>query len=336
MREFVTRFREVAFVLVLVHVVGVMGYVLIEGWSLFDALYMTVITLGTVGYGETHPLSNAGRVFTIGLIFVGIGSFTYALSTLAAFLVEAHVFGLWRKRRMDRHISALEDHIIVCGGGETAFHIVQELVQTRTPFVIIERDASQEERLQQFAEQALYIIGDASDSSILRQARVETARGLVACMSDDKENLFAVYEARDLNPKLRIVSRLVNDEAKHKLVRAGANGVVPMERIGALRLASEVLRPHVVSVLDVMLREPGLVRVQEIEVGEGAAGQTLKDLNLSDHAGVIIFALREGGTLRHVFNPPPDRVLAKGDVLIGCADPGQLEVARRIGRDGRP
>jgi voltage-gated potassium channel len=332
----IARLRDIAFLLLLVQVLGVVGYVLIEDWSLLDALYMTVITLGTVGYGETNPLSQGGRIFTIGLIYIGIGAFTYALSTLAAFWVEAHVFGAWRKRRMEQQIASLKDHVIVCGGGETAFHIAQELSQTLTPFVVIERDASEEERLQQFATDALYLIGDASDGAMLRRARIDTARALVACMSDDKENLFTVFEARDMNPDLRIVSRLVDDDARHRLVRAGADAIVPMQRIGALRIASEALRPHVVSVLDVMLREPGQIRVQEIQVGSGAAGSALSDVQIGERAGVTIFALREAETLHHVFNPPPSRVLVEGDVLIGCADPHQLEVARRLARTGRP
>lgn len=329
-----SRFREIAILLVLIHLVGVLGYVFIEGWSLFDAFYMTVITLGTVGYGETHPLSTGGRVFTIGLIFVGIGTFAYALSSVTAFWVEAHIFGLWRKRRMERRIAELHDHIIVCGGGNTASHIAEELLLTRTPFVIIERDATMEDRIRNMDDDVLYIIGDASDEAVLRQARIDTARGLVTCMPDDKDNLFTVFEARGLNPSLRIVSRLTNDEARGKLIRAGADGIVPMQRIGALRIASEVLRPHVVSVLDVMLREPGLIRVQEMEVGSGAAGKTLAELGMADRIGVTIFAMRDAESLRHTFNPPGDRVLREGDVLIGCADPDQLEAAREVARNG--
>jgi voltage-gated potassium channel len=328
------RLRELAILLVLLHVIGIAGYMSIEGWSFLDAFYMTVITLGTIGYGETHPLSAAGRIFTIGLIFVGIGTFTYALSTVAALWVDAHVLGLWGKRRMEQRIAALKDHIIICGGGDTGYHVAQELQQTRTPFVVIERDESQAARLREFGNDVLFILGDASDAAVLRHARIDSARGLVTCMSDDKENLFTVFEARDMNPSLRIVSRLVDDESRARLVRAGADGIVPMQRIGALRIASEVLRPHVVSVLDVMLREPSLIRVQEMEVGAGATGQSLAALRMHERAGVTIFALREAGTLRHVFNPPPDRVLAAGDVLIGCADPDQLETARRIATNG--
>jgi len=332
--NFFARPVKIAVLVVLINVLGAVGYMLIEGWSPFDAFYMTVITLGTVGYGETHPLSTEGRVFTIGLIFVGIGAFTYAVSTVAAFWVDAHVLGMWGKRRMEQRISELTDHIIVCGGGDAGYHVAQELLQTRTPFVIIEREASQEARLREFGDDVLFIIGDASDTSVLHEARIEFARGLVACMSDDRENLFTVIEARDLNPSLRIVSRLVEEDARRRLARAGADGIVPMLRIGALRLASEVLRPNVVSVLDVMLREPHPIRVQEMVVGAGAACKTLADLRMQERAGVTIFALREAGSLHHVFNPPPDRALSEGDVLIGCADPDQLVIAQRIAKDG--
>lgn len=328
--NFRARLREVIILLVGIHLFGTAGYVLVEGWSIFDALYMTVITIGTVGYGETRPLSTSGRVFTIVLILFGIGTFTYVISSATAFWVESHVFGLWGKRRMERHIANLKDHVIVCGGGDTAVHIARELEQTRTPFVIIEWNADEAERLRQIGDDALFIVGDATDAEVLSRARLNRARGLIACMPNDKDNLFTVLEAREMNPAMRIVARLVNDDARQKLVKAGADAVIPMQRIGALRMASEMLRPHVVSVLDVMLREPSAIRVQEIPVGPIAAGKTLAELRLHEAAGITIFAMREAGSLRHGFNPPPDRLLQAGDVLIGCADPDQLETARRI------
>jgi voltage-gated potassium channel len=153
-------------------------------------------------------------------------------------------------------------------------------------------------------------------------------------MADDRENLLTVFEARHLNPAVRIVSRLVSDDAHQRLLRAGADSIVPMQRIGALRLASEILRPHVVSVLDQMLREPGQMRVQQIPVGLAGAGKTLSSLRLQEQAGVIIFAIRQSGSLRHVFNPAPDTVIEEGDVLIGCAEPDQLETARQLAGSG--
>jgi voltage-gated potassium channel len=330
----VRRFVQLTLILLGVLAFGTVGYVVIEGWSVFDALYMTVITIGTVGYGETRTLNTDGRIFTIGLIFVGIGAFTYALSSITASVVEARVFDLWGKRRMERRIEALNDHIIVCGGGDTALHIARELDQTRTPFVVIESDSTQAERLRTVANDPLFIVGDASESESLRRARITTARGLIAALPDDKDNLYTVLEARELNPSARIVTRIVNEEARQRLTKAGADAIVPMRRIGALRIASEMLRPHVVSVLDVMLREPGDIRVQEIPVCGSVAGQTLASLKLQERVGITVFAMREAGNLHHLFNPPPSRVLHDGDVLIACAEPEQLLTARQIAAGG--
>ena len=309
---------------------GTAGYVLIEGWNAFDALYMTVITVASVGFGEVHPLSTIGRAFTIGLIIVGLGSVAYGLSAITAFLVEGNLLHLWENRRMERRISELRDHIIVCGGGETGRHIALELVKAGAPFLLIDIDQREEPALQKLGRDLLYIIGDATDADVLRAARAETARGLIACMPSDKDNLFTLLTARELNPRLRLVSSVTSDDARSKLLKVGADAVVSSIAIGALRLASEMLRPHVVSVLDAMLREPGDVRVQEIVAGPGVAGQPLGTLALRERVGIIVFALRSGTTQRHHFNPPPETTIEAGDVLIACADPGQLQAARQI------
>ena len=317
-----------------VTITGTAGYVLIERWPVFDALYMTIITLGSVGYGEVHPLSMPGRAFTIGLIIVGLGIVAYGLSTITALWVEGDLSHHWEKRRMERQIANLTNHVVVCGGGETGRHIIRELLAARTPFVCIEQDTEHSETLGRLGPDVLYIIGDATETDVLRQAQIERAQGLILSMPADKDNLFAVLTARELNPRLRIVSRVSGESARARLLKAGADAVVSNKSIGALRLASEMLRPHVVSVLDAMLREPSGVRVQEIAVGSGAAGRSLAGLQLDQRAGVIVFALREAATQRHFFNPPGERALALGDVLIACADAAQLETARRIATEG--
>jgi voltage-gated potassium channel len=329
-----SRVRQIVVILIILHVIGVTGYMLIEGWSFMDALYMTVITLGTVGYGETNTLDTAGRIFTIFFILVGIGAFTYAISTMAAFWVDFRLFERLERRQMDRRIAQLRDHIIVCGGGDSALHIVRELLQTRTPFVVVEINPAREQTLDDFDERMHYVIGDASDTQVLERAGVARARGLISCLPDDKDNLFTVIQARDLNPTMRIVTRIRQESIRPKLDKAGADAIVLSQRIGALRLASEMMRPHVVSVLDVMLRQQGDVRVEEFPVGQGAAGKTIDELRLQTRAGVIVFAMRQVGSLQHLFNPPSDRVLQEGDVLIGCADPDQLMIARRVTASG--
>ncbi|MBI1847879.1 MAG: potassium channel family protein [Candidatus Rokubacteria bacterium] len=313
---------------------GTAGYVAIEGWPVFDALYMTVTTVSSVSYGEIHPLSTTGRVFTLGLIVVGLGTVLYGLSAITAFWVEGDLSHMWERRKMARRIADLHGHIIVCGGGDTGRHILRELLETRTAFVCVERDPGQEPALQKLGEDVTYIIGDATDADVLRAAGIGRARGLISSMPSDKDNLFAILTARELNPGLRIVSRVLADDTRSRLLRAGADAVVFNKNIGALRLASELLRPHVVGVLDAMLRETTAVRVEEILVGAGAAGLALGGLKLQERTGVVVFAFRERDTGRYGFNPAPDRVLHEGDVLIACADPDQLTAARAVARDG--
>jgi voltage-gated potassium channel len=328
--ELRTRLATILLFVAGVTALGIAGYMLIEGWSAFDALYMTVITVASVGFGEVHPLSTAGRAFTMGLIVVGLGTVAYGLSSVTAFWVEGNLLHLWENRKMERRISELRDHIIVCGGGETGRHIAQELIKTRTPFVVIDIDPRQEGALHKAGKDLPYIIGDATEGEVLRGARIEAAQGLIACMPSDKDNLFTLLTARELNPRIRLVSSVSSDDARPKLVRAGADAVVSGKAIGALRLASEMVRPHVVSVLDSMLREPGAVRVQEIAVGPGSAGQSLAGLRLQERIGIIVFALRSAKTQRHHFNPAPETTLAAGDVLIACASNEQLDAARKV------
>jgi len=325
-----TRFLIILILLVAVAGLGTVGYMLIEHWTAFDSLYMTVITVASVGFNEVHPLSTAGRAFTMALIVVGLGTVAYGLSTITALWVEGDLMHLWENRRMERRISGLREHIILCGGGETGRHIAQELGKTNTPFVIIDIDPRQERALQKFGQDLLYIIGDATDGDVLRAAQIETARGLIASLPSDKDNLFTLLTARELNPRLRLVSAVSSDDARSKLLRAGADAVVSGKAIGALRLASEMIRPHVVSFLDAMLREPGALRVQEIPVGAAGAGQSLGALKLQERVGIVVFALISGKLLRHHFNPTPDTTLEAGDVLIACASHEQFEEARKL------
>src|SRR5437867_782799 len=327
--------RLLHIVLLLVAVIGggTVGYVVIEGWSAFDALYMTVTTVSSVGYGEVHPLSKTGRAFTLVLIVAGLGTVLYGLSAITAFWVEGDLSHMWEKRKMERRIASLSDHIIVCGAGETGRHIAIEFVRTGEPFILIEVDPDKEMALRKLGPSVVYVIGDATDGDVLRQAGVDRARGLIGAMPSDKDNLFTILTARELNPRLRIVSRIMGEDSRAKLLKAGADAVVSNKSIGALRLASEMVRPHVVGVLDAMLRAPGAVRVQQIAVDSTLTGRALSKLRLQERAGVVIFAIR-GREGRTEFNPPPDRELAAGDVLIACADPQQLAAAQAIVKEG--
>ncbi len=328
------RLVQILLLLITVLVFGTAGYVLVEGFSVFDALYMTVITVASVGFGEIpRELSTAGRAFTMVLIVVGLGSMAYGLSAVTAFWVEGDIANIWEKRKMDARIAKLRDHIVLCGAGHTGRHIAGELLKTRTPFVLIENNAAEEEAVKRLGDKILYIIDDATNTDVLKRAQIEHARGLIACMPADKDNVFTLLSAREMNASMRIVTRIVSDEARPALLRAGADAVVSIPIIGALRLASVMLRPAVVTVLDAMLREPGDVRVEEIAVGDTIAGQSLAALKLSERVGITVFAIRQASGA-HRFNPRPDHVLEAGDVLIACANPEQLRSARRIASGG--
>src|SRR3989304_975804 len=198
---------------------------LVEGWNFFDSLFMTVTTLATVGYGEIHPLSPAGRVFTIFLILVGVGALTYGLTAGTAFVVEGSLTGIIGRKKMETEIKRLKDHIILCGIGETGRHVVEEFLKVRIPFVIIERDRDRIKQVEKIGS-VLYIEGDATDDETLSQARIHEARGLVTALPQDPDNLFVTLTARGLNPRLRIVAKLVAPESRPKLAQAGAGRIV--------------------------------------------------------------------------------------------------------------
>jgi voltage-gated potassium channel len=328
------RIAQIVLLLVSVVAFGTAGYALIEGFGFFDSLYMTLITVASVGFGEIpRDLTTAGRGFTMVLIVVGLGAMAYGLSAITALWIEADIYHVWEKRKMDARIAQLENHIVVCGGGQTGRHIAGELLKTRTPFVVIEVNPAEEEAIRKVSDDVLYILGDANDPDVLRAARVPVACGLITCMAADKDNVFTLLSARELNPSMRTVSRLVADEARGALMRAGADAIVSIPTIGALRLASVMLRPVVVSVLDAMLREPGDVRVDEVVVGPRVGGQALGGLKLQERLGIVVFAVRQADG-HHTFNPSPHHVVREGDVLIACASPDQVRGARKLLTEG--
>lgn len=313
----------------LVFAVGVVGYAALAGpgYGPLDAIYMTVITLTTVGYGETIDLSQnpAGRVFTVILLVVGVGSFVYFFSNLTAFMVEGHLDALLRGRRMKNQIDKLRGHYIVCGVGATGEHIVRELVMTQRPFVAVDADEARLRAIEaQLGIEFPSVVGDATDDDTLRAAGIERAAGLAACIAADKDNLIVTVSARLLNPGLRIISRCIEDHIGQKIRQAGADAIVSPNTIGGLRIVSELVRPTVVSFLDTMLRDrqEGL-RVEELPIAagnplEGTPVGALRARGLQD---VLVVALRavDGSW---VFNPDDERVLAAGSTLIYMGGPG--------------
>ena len=327
--SFEHRIWKLIVALALTFLVGIIGYELIEGWNLLDATYMTVITLATIGYGETHPLSDNGRVFTMFLILGGMTTVSYGALTITAMVADGELARVHKRRRMDKAISHLQGHHIVCGFGTTGAHIARELLATGREVVIVERASETLESLQsrqslaerlgsdQANARVHYVAGDAASDHTLIQAGIHRAAGLFCTLGSDKDNLFVVLTARGLNEHIRIVSQCEDDETESKLRRAGADGIVSAKRIGGLRMASEMLRPAVVSFLDQMLRDPQGYRFEEVELKAGASvlGRPFQDSPAGRDTVVRLVAVAEasGG---FTYNQPADLRLAAGQRLV--------------------
>lgn len=308
---------------------GTLGFHFLEGWGWLDSLYTTVVTLGTVGFGDFTPKDPMGKVFMIFLILFGLGVISYTVVELTAFVVEGHLNRMLRLRRVDNMIKKVSGHYIVCGAGKTGKHIVAELVKNKVPFVVIDRDV---ERLDDpEIHKHPHITGDATDDAVLERAGIKKAKALAAALETDEANLFLLLTAKNLNHDLRIVTKVVNDAAKPKLLRAGAAAVVAPNFIGGLRLASEMLRPNVVSFLDIMLRHSEGYRFEEATIKEGspAGGKTLRHLDLFGKFGINPVAIRDGGKTFH-YNPHPDHKLKVGDTLVVIAEPDKLAKLRKF------
>ena len=318
--------------LALVYGVGVTGYMVLERWSFEDASYMTVITVATVGYGEVRPLDHAGRWFTMALILGGMGTLLYALSSLTAFIVEGELGSLLRRSKMTKQIGKLDGHFIVCGAGRVGACILTELVKTGNKVVVVDQEPTHLEAWRDKDPGVLVLEGDATSDAVLESAGVVRAKGLLASLHADKDNLFVVLSARSLSPGLRIVARADEESSRDKLMKAGADAVVFPHHIGGLRMASEMLRPNVVDFLDTMLREKsGALRVEEVqlEAACGLEGRSLSEADVGGRTGAVLVALRHPDR-RFEFNPASSRVLAAGDVLVVIGDRDQVASLRRL------
>ncbi len=318
------RLAIILILLLMIIISGVVGYEVIEKWGLLDSIYMVVITLASVGYSETHPLSDAGRVFTVFLILGGMGVLFYSLSTITMFIVEGELQDALRRRRMNKQVQDLNDHYIICGSGETGKNIVGELVKTKRDFVVIEQSIDNIKQLNE--PNLVYIEGDATEDAILIEAGIKKAKGLVSALPSDRDNLFVVLTARELNPDLRIVSRCIEEESESKLRKAGADSVVSPNIIGGLRMASELIRPATVSFLDIMLRgEEKALRVEEARIGPDShlIGKSIGEAKIPQKTGLLIVALNKEGQ-DYQFNPSSSIKLAANDVLIVIGSPEQV------------
>lgn len=231
---------------------GVIGYKILLDLSILDALYMTVITISTVGYAEVGVMDTEAKIFSILLIFVSIGTVGYLFSTIISYLVEGDLKTAWRRRKMESNLTELRDHYIICGAGETGLNAIKQFQSSKVDFVVIDND---EGKVRDLVEENIYAVhGDATQDFVLDKARIKTAKGLITSLSTDAQNVYTVLTARQMNPDLYIVSRAIDKGAAGKLKKAGANNTISPNEIGGTRMASLMLRPNVISFLDVITR----------------------------------------------------------------------------------
>ena len=328
MRQFVTRLIFIAALLVAIIIFGTVGFVVVEGWSLFDSFYMTMITLTTVGYGEVHPLSRAGRWFASLLMLTGVSTVFVSLAVLGETLLRMEMADYFGQRRRDRMLKDISGHYIVCGAGRVGRSVIQQLLRSDVTVVLIDNTV---ERARWATDKGVItLVGDATKDEVLRQARVETAQGLVTAIASDAENVYVALSAKVLNPQLVIAARASDDQAEEKLRRAGATTVfTPYSYIGH-RLAQSMLRPHVATFLDVAsaFRQSSDLdlEIEQIQIGPSSpvVSFTLEQLRLGSIYGVIVLAIqRKNGTMQ--FNPSADLRIEAGDVLITMGERPKLK-----------
>lgn len=317
---------------IIVLAVGTAGYMVIEKWTFLECIYMTVITIATVGFQEVRPLSEIGRIFTIFLILTGDGILLYALSALVAFIVEGELFDKFRRKKMKEKIEDLYEHYIVCGSTGPSEYIINEFIRTQQPFVIIENNPGRIKELKEKTD-ILFLEGDASEDEILKDAGVSHAKGLISALPTDKDNLFVVLTAHSLNRNMRIVSLAFDETSDPKLRRAGANSVITPNSIGGMRMASEMIRPAVVTFLDRMLyKKDATLRVEEalIPKNSGLIGKTLGEAKVGEKTGLIIIAIRDGRSGDYHYNPGSGTLIKAEDVLITIGTPEQVKNLREL------
>jgi voltage-gated potassium channel len=329
--------RYAVLLLLIIVITGTLGYSLIEAWPLLDSLYMTVITITTVGFGEVRELSGTGKLFTIALIIGSVGIVAYLVTLVAGVVVEGEIRRIMGRRKLEKAINRLKDHYIICGYGRIGAYICQEFRDEGLPFVIIER----EEKVIQGMEEGglVYIRGDATDEKTLIDAGVERAKGLITAVASDADNLYITLTARELNPDLYILSRATDENAQKKLLTAGANKVVSPYLIGAHRMAMALLRPAVVDFMEIAMHERSLeLQLEEIRVHtiDQLASTTLRDSGIRSDLDLIVVAVKKTSG-QMIYNPSSETRIEPGDILITIGEKKNLEkLEQLVGFEAKP
>jgi voltage-gated potassium channel len=311
------------------------GFRLIEGWSLAESLYATVQTVTTVGYGDFPPQTTAGRIFASLFMFFGIGIVAYVLTSTVQRIVQSELLAAFGERWRQREMDKLRNHFIICGAGRVGSRIIREMERLQVPFVAIESDAQKVAELIAHGEHV--IVRDATLEESLRDAGVERARGLAACLPDDADNVYVVLTARDLNHNLHIVARAVEEQAEAKLIRAGANRVVAPTIIGSHRMAHALMKPAVADFMDSITAENLDLGFEQLEVAPNSiyVGKKISATNIRSELNIVIVAIRHRQGEMNI-NPSGDAIIEAGDILVAIGHANSLarlnDLARGINK----
>ena len=323
------RIGYIAACLVGVIMLGTAGYTLLEGWSLVESFYMTMITVTTVGFNEVREMSTTGRMFTVALMILGVGTLFYGIAIIAEVRFEERIRHIFGRRKLVKELDRLENHHIICGYGRIGSTVAAEYAREALPHVIIESDESIISHLDQ--EGQLVILGDATLDETLAEAHVEKAKSLVCALATDAENVFVTLTARALNPELFILSRAALESSIGKMQAAGADHVVSPYIMGGMRMAQSVLRPKLASFLDEVTGHATTdLDFDEVTVPEGSnlVGMALRESKISQETGVYLLSIRHNsGEMR--FNPGPDFEIQARDHLYALGTPEEVESLRR-------
>ncbi len=342
--DITTRLKRIILIIIAIILVGTLGYKLVgvENTSWLDALYMTAITITTVGYQDVIGAGNttAGKVFTIIYVFLSVGTIFYLFTALASYMVEGEVRRVFRRRSMEKRIEKMKGHYIVCGIGMVGLYIVHELNETKRPQIAVDSDAAQLELLKGRNIDVPMLLGDATENELLEKAMVRQAKGLFATTNSDNDNIVIALTAKQLNPSLRVVCRCNDTKNIDKIRRAGADTVVALNYIGGLRMAAEMTRPHATDFLESMLRDKEqAMRVEEVIVPAESqyVGREVGALELSSMGNILLLAVRNAHG-EWIYNPPANLLLEQGMHLIVLATPEErqfLQYAVKCSSDGQ-
>ncbi|PLX13526.1 MAG: potassium channel protein [Marinilabiliales bacterium] len=318
--------------LALIVFIGILGYMLIEGYSFIDAFFMTLITMSTVGFSEVQPLSDIGKLFTSFLIIFSFGIFAYVVSTFTRYVIDGVFKNLYIDSKVKKRIAKLRNHVIVCGYGRNGCQALTGLIEHNEQVIIIESNAEIVENIREETDY-LFIHGDATQDDILELAQIDKAKALITTLPIDSDNLFVVLTAKEKNPALKIISRASNDNSDIKLKRAGATNVIMPDKVGGQRMATLVVQPDIVEFVEFLLLQPSRdVSLEEVScenIADYFVDRTIRELDVRNASGANIVGLRtESG--EYVINPSPDVTLSSKDQLFVIGTPEQIKKLKNI------